>query len=400
MADAWTSALRADDERRWPPPGEPFVARGLPEPATVVYRLAPWRGLLLASLPAFLLLAYARAVGNGVPASRLLNPGVLTAGLLAVLALAAAVLPPRQRVMVVGGPTWVGCRRFTGLPWRVVDLAAVAEYSYRSYATRGGRMVAVTMRGTDGTRTAVAAPAGEPFLGDLVAGLAAHGAREVDPRRLPALNRRRVAGLSVVILLVALLPIVYLDHGPMQLLPGGLAGAFTSSGCRAALTAEKSSGAGSTPVAWDSQEQVDGQTWRFAGEVAMTVAEYAGHTADPAARLARLTADGATGAMQVTYAGPTGARIAVDTLQFSTAAGAQAYLHYVNRATCERFGGSAGPAPGEVRWTSGRTYGIDRWAAGSTIYDVSPVLGEPRATRTDVDALAAAGQGGTRTSAG
>lgn len=59
------------------------------------------------------------------------------------------------------------------------------------------------------------------------------------------------------------------------------------------------------------------------------------------------------------------------------------------RATCERFGGTAGPVPSEVRLTRGR-YGLTRWVSGRTMYDVSPAASTPRATVADVEALATA----------
>jgi hypothetical protein len=175
------------------------------------------------------------------------------------------------------------------------------------------------------------------------------------------------------------------------LLPGRLAGAFTSSGCRAALAAEKQQGSGPAPL-WRQTLQTREATWHLIDHVPATVAQVADQSADPSARLQHLTVDGATGGYQVTYLGPDGSRIAVDAITFGTPTGAVQYLHYVNRATCKRFSGTSGPAPGEVRWTSGKTYGFARWAGGTTIYDMSPVLQGREATRTEVDDLAAAAQ--------
>jgi hypothetical protein len=355
-----------------------------------VYRIPLARCLIAVVAPLLLLLGYGRLLRLGFATSRLFNPGTFTLAGVAVVVLALVFLPASRRPQVAGGPGWVACRPWPLASWRVVQLSAVRAYSVRSYATRGPRMTSLRIVDADGTHLTVAAPADQPWLEQLVDGLAAQGAQQVDAGRLNGLGAGRAVLIVAVGLVVALLPLAFFEAGPMRVLPDGVAKWFTSSGCRAAMAAEMQ---GSGPVpSWNQTLQTGGETWHLIDHYSATVAQVAEHSADPSARLEHLTADGATGGYQVTYLGPDGSRIAVDATTFRTPTGAVQYLHYQNRATCERFSGTSGPAPGEVRWTSGTTYGFARWAGGTTIYDMSPVLGSPEATRTEVDDLAAAAQ--------
>jgi hypothetical protein len=381
---SWTTG-GSPDSGGWPPPGQAVSGRGLPDDATVVFRMPLARCLMATLVPAFLLLIYARAVSRGVPASRMVDPAALTLAGFAVVVLALVILPPGRRVQVAGGTGWVACRGWALARWRVAQLAEIRQYSLHTYATRGPQMARLRMVDAEGSQLTVTAPASQPWLGFLVDTLAAHGAQRVDP------DNRRAFRRLLVILSVSLLPLAYLAAGSSGLLPGRLADAFTSSGCRAALAAEKQQGSGPAPL-WRQTLQTREATWHLLDHVPATVAQVADQSADPSARLQHLTVDGATGGYQVTYLGPDGSRIAVDAITFGTPTGAVQYLHYVNRATCKRFSGTSGPAPGEVRWTSGKTYGFARWAGGTTIYDMSPVLEGPEATRTEVDDLAAAAQ--------
>jgi hypothetical protein len=375
----------------WPPAGEPARGRGLPDDATLVYRTPVPRALLLTFFPALLLMVYARMLGAALPASRLLNPGALGVTGIAMVTLGLVLLPAGRRAQVAGGPGWVACRRWPLASWRVLQLGEVRQYSVRAYATRGPRMVSLRVTDADGAQLALAATAGQPWWGPLVKDLAARGAQQVDAGRLNGLGTRRALVVTAGVLVASLLPAAYLEAGPLRLLPSGVAGVFTSSGCRAALAVEKQQAFGPVP-SWDRTLRTGAGTWHLVDHVPATVAQVASYSADPSARLAQLTADGSTGGYQMTYLGPDGARIAVDAITFGSPTGAADYLHYVNRATCERFSGTSGPAPGEVRWTSGQTYGMARWAGGTTVFGMSPVLASPEATRTEVYALAAAAQ--------
>jgi hypothetical protein len=358
--------------------------RGLPDGAVVVFRVPLARCLMATLAPAYVLLIYAWAASRGIPASGVVNPRAFVLAGFAIVALALVFLPPGRRVQVAGGAGWIACRRWPLLSWRVTQLTEIRRYHLHTYATRGPRMARLRMIDADGVQLTVTAPASQPWLGLLVDTLAAQGAQRFEP------DTRRAARRLAVLISVSLLPLAYLAAGSSGLLPERLAGAFRSSACRAALTAEKQ-GLGPAP-SWGQTLQPGAETWHLVDHVTATVAQVAGHTADPSARLEHLTADGATGGYQVTYLGPDGSRIAVDAVTFGSPTGAVQYLHYVNRATCDRFSGTSGPAPGEVRWTSGKTYGFARWAGRTTVYDVSPVLESPEATRTEVDALAAAAQ--------
>jgi hypothetical protein len=365
--------------------------RGLPDGATLVYRTPLARCLLVVGAPLLLLLAYGRLLRLGLPSSRLYNPGTLTLAALAVVALALVFLPPGRRVNVAGGPGWVARRAFPLGDWRVVQLSSVRQYSVRRYATRGPRMISLRIVDADGRSWAVAAPEGQSWVMRLADAVDAQGGQQVGARPFDGVTGGRFVAIVACIILVSVLPLPYLEAGPLRVLPGSVAGWFTSGGCRAALAAESQQGSGAA-LSWRQTMQTGPATWHLVDQVPATVAQVADSSADPPARLAHLRADGATGGYQLTYLGPDGARVAVDAITFGNPTGAAHYLHYVNRATCERFSGTTGPTPGEVRWTSGRSYGIARWAADATVYSVSPVLESPEATRTEVDGLAAAAQ--------
>jgi len=376
----------------WPPVGEPARGRGLPDGAVVVYRMPMARAAVATIFPAILLLAYARMRASDLPLTRLLNPGALILTGAAVVALGLVFLPAGRRAHVAGGPGWVAGRRWPIATWRVVQLNGVRQYSLRAYATRGPRMVSLGMVDDDGTRLTITASASQPWWGPLVHDLAAQGAQQVDGGgRLHGVATGRGFVVAAAVLVVSLLPLAYVEAGPGHLLPEGFAGVFTSSACRAAVAAQKQQGSGPAP-SWGPTLMTGAATWHLVDHFSATVAQVADHSADPSARLEHLTADGATGGYQLTYLGPDGSRIAVDAITFGTPRGATDYLHYVNRATCGGFSGTIGPVTGEVRWTSGTTYGMVRWAGGATIYDMSPVLEGPEATRTEVDELAAAAQ--------
>lgn len=381
----------------WPPAGEQAAPdSALPEPATVVWRMPTALAASLAMFPVLFHGTCLRLLRAGVPPSRLINPGVVTFTLVASLALAAAVLPPRRRLIVAGGPGWVARRVLPGARWRIVQLSDVATYAVRVQRSRWPgsepRAVIVLVTG-DGRRTSVSIPTANPGDAALQGALAAAGARRVDWRQSP--GRLRVTVLTLVwILIVGLAPIGYFMTGPLTLLPRGVAGWFSSSGCRAALTAERESGAANLRVLVRAAEPVGSATWHYRGDWTRTVAQYAAGTADPRGRRTHLEADGATTVDHLEFAGPTGAVLVVNRVAFGTARGASAYVRYVNRATCERFGGTAGPVPSEVRLTRGR-YGLTRWVSGRIMYDVSPAASTPRATVADVEGLAAALLAGT-----
>jgi hypothetical protein len=379
----------------WPPPGEQVTGEAvLPMPATAVWRLPLWTSCLLVALPAIMTLQYGRLVRDGMPASRLLNPGVLGVVVLLMSAVAAFVLPARRRLLVAGGPGWVARRPTVGARWRVVRLADVTTYSVREVSTRGGRKRYVTLGERTGRRTALAFPATHPAGPALVAALQADGAREVAARELRTMGPLRVVALTAGVLAIALVPLGLLEVGPLSLLPASVAGEFSSGGCRAALAAEGQSAAANRPVQVRATEPVGAATWRFSGDWAQSEREYAANTADPSARAAQLHRDRAVSFHHLQYAGPTGAVLVVQAVQFATPSGAADYYHYLNRAVCERFDGRAGPAPTEVRLTTSRGYEYVRWLSGTTIYDVSPATATPRATASDVEGLAAALQAG------
>lgn len=376
----------------WPPPGEPVAgARELPEPATAVYRLGIARMGFVSLLPTLLLLSCGRLLANTVPPSRLFNPGVLALLALSTVAVVASFVPARRRVMVAGGSGWMARRVVPWSRFRVVRLADVSTYSARVIATRGGRRTVLVLVDRDGEHTSVSVPVTSPCGTALAEALQAYGARQVPPRETRGGGTwRQTAAVVAVLLAVAAVPIGYLLVGPLRLLPPGAAGWFSSSGCRAAFAAERTTAAPAPPLVWQAEVDVAGMPWRLHGDYRMTLDAFAASSADPAARRAHLLADGAQSADQLEYDGPGGQVLAVDEVMFATADGAMSYDRYVNRATCERFEGSSGPAPTEVRWHSGHTYGMVRWVTGHTLYDVSPALTTPRATGRDADGLAAA----------
>ena len=378
----------------WPPPGEPVRGRGLPDDATLVRR-APLASIVAVVLsPLFLLVAYGRFLSLGLPASRVLNPGAFALTGLVLVALAGVCLRPGARVQVAGGQGWVARRTFPISRWRVVRLSSVREYSVRTYATRGPRVWALRMVDGDGRALTVSTydGAGRAAWDALVAAVATQGAQRVEAAPFDGLPRRQVLGVVAIVLVVSLLPLPYLLVGPLRALPDGVAGWFSSSACRAALTAEDQQEGFAPAPRWPQTLQTGAATWHLVGQYTATVGQVADRTADPAARLTHLTSAGATGGYQLVYLGSDGSRIAVDAITFGSTEGATNYVHYVNRATCERWSGTSGPAPGEVRWRSGRTYGFARWAGGALVFDVSPVLASPEATHTEVDNLAAAAQ--------
>jgi hypothetical protein len=369
--------------RAWPPAGEPMVSGTVPTPATVVHRLPLRRAAVLAVLPLLLTLQSVRSFRNGIPPSRVLNPGVAVLVLLAVVAVAVLVLPASRRVVVAGGPGWVARRAWPGGPWRVVRLADVASFSEQTRVNRGYRTEVVAMRERSGRGTSVSVPAGDPASTALAEALRAAGAQE-SPRPIRTLPVAAVVGLALAIVVVAMLPVAFVGAGPLRLLPHSVAGAFSSSGCRASLAAERDA-APAGPVTFLAAEDIDGSTWRLRGDWPMSPRAFAAQTRDPTGRLRHLTDDGATAVDHVEYAGPSGAVLVVTVLRFSSAGGAADYSHYVNRAVCETVSGSRGPLPTEVRFT-GRDP-LTRWVEGSAVYDVAPAAASPRASAADVDGL-------------
>ena len=216
--------------------------RGLPVDAVVVFRVPLARCLLASLTPAFLLLLYAWIVSLSVPASRPFSPAALTVAAIAVVVLALVFLPPGRRVQVAGGTGWVACRRWPLATWRVAQLAEIRQYNLHTYATRGPQMARLRMVDGDGTQLTVTAPANQPWLVPLVDSLASQGAQRFDP------DTRRAFRKLVAVLVVSLVPFVYLAAASSGLLPERFSGAFRSSGCRAALAAEKAARRRACPV--------------------------------------------------------------------------------------------------------------------------------------------------------
>lgn len=370
----------------WPPVVEPLASGVLPAPATTVYRLPLARVVVLALLPLLLTLQSVRAVRGGVPASRVFNPGVAVVVLLVTAAVAALVLPASHRAMVAAGPGWVARRPLPGGPWRVVRLADVGTFSEQTRVNRGNRTDVVAMIERSGRRISVSVPAGHPAAVALADALRAVGAAESD-RPVRTLSTPAIIGLVVGITALGVVPVVFVETGPLRLLPPFLAGAFTSSGCRASLAAERDDPV-ARRVTMLAAEDVSGSTWRLRGDWPQSLQQYAAHTGNPSGRLHHLSADGAVGVDHVEYTGPTGAVLIVDVLQFDSARGAADYDHYVDRAVCERFSGAHGPLPTEVR-LSGRDP-VARWVEGTAVYDVGPAAVSPSASAADVDGLALA----------
>lgn len=373
----------------WPPPGEQVTgAAGLPFPATVVRRMPLVRSAFLVVLPTLLALQGSRLGRAGVPLSRLLNPGVAVVLVLTTALVAWAVLPARRRLTVAGGPGWVARRTFPGGPWRVVRLADVDEFSASRYRTRGGSYWSVTLRLRDGSQTSLTLPFEDRAADALATALTAVGGRRTPPLRSGATLLRRL-GLVLAIIAVGAAPMALVAIGPYALLPDRVAVYFSSSGCRAAAAAAHHAPAASPGVTLLAAEQVGRATWQFRGDWPQDVPTYAAGTADPAARQQRLVTDGVQDIHHVQYSGPTGAVIVVTTLSFSTVAGAADYDAYVNRAVCEGYAGTAGPAPHEVRLRAGRC-AVDRWLSGRTIYSLAQATAGPQASPDDVESLAVA----------
>lgn len=386
----------------WPPAVEPLASGVLPAPAAMVYRLPLVRVVPLALMPLLLTLQSVRAIRGGVPASRVFNPGVAVVVLLVTAVLAALVLPASRRVTVAAGPGWVARRPVPGGPWRVVRLADVVTFSEQTRVYRGYRTDVVAMVERSGRRTSVSVPAGHTAGPALADALRAAGAPESE-RPLRTLSVPAVTGLVLGITGLALVPVVLVETGPLRLLPPFLAGAFSSTGCRASLAAERDHPA-SGRVTMLAAEDVGGSTWRLRGDWPQSLQAYAAQTGNPSGRLQHLGAAGAMGVDHVEYTGPTGAVLIVDVLRFGSARGAEDYDHYVDRAVCERFSGDRGPLPTEVRF-SGRDP-VARWVAGTAVYDVGPAatVAAPPASAADVEGLAlalgrstafAGGDGGT-----
>ncbi len=384
-----TAPQRDPHVATWPPPGEQVTgAAELPFPATVVRRIPLPASAFLVALPTLLTFQSARLGRAGVPLSRLLNPGVAVVLVLTTALVAAAVLPARRRLTVAGGPGWVARRAVPGGPWNVVRLADVEEFSVVRYRTRGSSSWSVALRLHDGRRTSLTLPFNDRAADALASALTAAGARRAQPAR-SGLTLRRL-GLVLVIIAVGTAPMAMVAIGPYALLPDRLAVYFSSSGCRAAVSAAAQPDSLDSAVSpFLAAQQVGTSTWRLRGDWPQDVPTYAAGTADPAARTQQLTADAVQDIHHLEYSGPTGAVIIVETLSFSTSRGAADYDAYVNRAVCEGYSGATGPAPGEVRLRAGRC-AVVRWVSGRTIYSVAQATAGPQATPDDVEGLAAA----------
>jgi len=369
----------------WPPPDAPIeFVPDLPSPAYVVSRVRLSAVILVVLLPVFLTVSYARLFRNGLPISRLVNPGVIGVVVVATAVLAARLGPRVGRPTVVAGADWVaGCGLFSRR-WRRVPLAQADRFSCRVVRTRSSTKSVLTIGGPAGERVVLSFPPGDRALAELVDALRAAGARE--ERVKP--SRRQVIGIALLLVVIFSLPVVYFEVGPLRLLPRPVAGLFTWSGCRATLAAEDDK---PTPTVSfvTNPLLVGGVPWRFLGEQRLDAATFARHTEHPADRLAHLQRDGFLTAEEAYLADPGNHVVAFETLHFATPHGALAYDRYVNRAVCEHEYGSHGPLPTEVRMFRGDV-ALARWVAGSSVDEVTRTGSRPVPTKAQVYAVAAA----------
>jgi hypothetical protein len=375
----------------WPPRDSlPSNAPDLPGPAYVISRV-PWRQVVgVAVVPPLLYLPLFRMVGSSVPLSRVMNPGLL--GLLVTfeVVLVAVCLARQGRATVVGTNDWLAVRNLFDRRWRQLFFAEVECFSSRGrMRPRGGPATIVTIADREGRRVFLTLGNDDPALAALLGRLRATGARDVGTKELGPMSRRQTGVLLVVLVGVICLPIGYLAVGPLRLLPRPIAGAFTWSGCRAALAVEGGRPEGAAPYVVASM-QASGETWRLVATQQTNASTYAQHTQDPAARLAHLQADGFLMDYQAFVQNAAGAVVDVQMLRFKTQEGAQAYDTYINRAVCEQdWRGRSGPRLTEVFLHRGKS-GFVRWVGGEYIIQVGQARSTPFSTPQQIEAIAAA----------
>lgn len=371
----------------WPPPhADSVFVPGLPSPAFVVSRLSYPVAVTIIGLPILLYGAYFRLLRAGVPLSRLVNPGVIGVVAVTVIALAVVLGPRAGQPTVLGGPDWVAGRGLFSRAWRMVPLAQADRFSSRTVRTRSGSRILVTIVGPAGNRVSLSFPATDPGAGEVLAALRTTGAHEVPRTELRLASRARATVVTTAIVAFAVLPMVYLELGPLRVLPRAVAGQFTWSGCRAALAAEDDRPATATTFVTNPLV-AGGEPWRLLGESQLDAAEFAQHTENPTDRLAHLRHDAFVRADQAFLQDPAGHVVAYVALRFATPAGALAYDRYVNRAVCEHEYGRHGPRSTEVRMFHG-TSALVRWVTGSTVNEVVQTPSHPFATRAAVYAVA------------
>jgi hypothetical protein len=230
---------------------------------------------------------------------------------------------------------------------------------------------------------------GDPALPALLGRLRAAGAVEVDRRQLRPMSRRHDWAVVGLVLATVLVPTGYFALGPLRLLPSSVAGAFTWSGCRASLAVEGKRPENGAPFV-TTPLQAAGETWWLVTTRQENASTFAQHTQDPKARLAHLQNAGFHIAYQAYLQDAHGAMVDVETLQFSTPEGAQAYDAYVNRAVCEDdWHGRAGPRPTQVYLHRGQAAFV-RWIGGDSIVEISQTNSSPLCTPRQIEAIAAA----------
>ena len=382
-----TSGAGASASPAWPPTNAPtaFVPE-LPSPAYILSRVRASTVAVLVLLPVLFLASYARLLRSGLPLSRLINPGVVGLVAASTLALAALLVPRIGRPTVVAGANWVAGRTLFASGWQMVPLGTADRYSRRDVRSRSRTNTVLTIAAPDDKRVSLTFRLGDPALGEVLQALQATGARLEPTARTPR-SRQRALIATVVILVVFSLPVVYLEVGPLRLLPRPLAGAFSWSGCRAALAAEGDRPTSTTRFVTNPLP-AGGDSWHFLGSQRLDAAQYAQRTANPSDRLVHLTRDGLLTADQSYLQDSQGHVVAFEWLRFATPAGALSYDRYVNRAVCEREYGRHGPRATEVRFFFGRR-ALARWVAGSSVQEIVQTATRPFATKAEVYAVAA-----------
>jgi hypothetical protein len=373
----------------WPPTDAPtaFVPE-LPSPAFVLSRVRASAVVALVALPVVFMGTYGRLFRNGLPISRLINPGVIGVVAVTTVALAAILGPRVGRPSVVAGADWVAGRGLFGGRWRMVPLGQADRFSRRVVRSRSRTNTVLTIAGPAGQRVGLTFALGDPALDEVLAALHATGAREEPMAARGGKSRTWVVAVSALLIAVFSLPAVYLEAGPLRLLPRSVAGAFSWSGCRAALAAETDHPT-SAPSFVTNPLSADGVGWRLLGEQRLDAAQFAQRTEHPADRLTHLQADGFLTADQAYLTDPRGHVVAFTTLRFAEAGGALAYDRYVNRAVCEHEYGRHGPRPTEVRLFHGKG-ALARWVAGNALDEVEQTRSRPFATKAEIYAVAAA----------
>jgi len=256
-------------------------------------------------------------------------------------------------------------------------------------------MAVVTIADRQGRRLSLTLRYDDPALPALLGRLRDTGAQEVDRRELAPMTSRRTAVTVAAVLVAMGVLIGYLILGPLRLLPPSVAGAFTWSGCRAALAAEGKSPEGDPPLVV-ALKQASGSAWWLLTTRQADASTFAQRTGDPAARLAHLKADGFLVDEQTYLQNAAGAVVDVQMLRFTTPEGAQAYEAYVNRAVCEQeWQGRSGPSPTEVFLHRGKAAFV-RWVGGDYLIEVGQTSSTPFSTPEQIEGIAAALLAGPR----